>query len=351
MALTESQIKDTIRTYAEEAREAIEDEAISKRRTPAMQEAYQGVLLEDIAAYDYAAGHADYREIAPQVAKLFGMDRAAATSDAGFHRACREWALATAELRRYYLRLLQGKPVEHVGTKEPIAPPTGKPSGKLISSMLEPFIEDRVKSRGIKQNTEENYRQHVRAFTDIAGDKAVDSYTHKDACRFRDDLLTLPKNRNKSRHYRGFSVSTLLAMDIPAEERLSGRTVLEHLTSLKAMFGWLTACREIEHNPFTTVSVPHESQSYTIYTADDLNLIFSSELYQPESAYANKRDTTAGQWWLPLLALYTGARPSELVQLRLSDIRQIGEHVVRVLPHFHGHFKEAHNGQKECLCR
>ncbi len=326
VTLTETQIRDTIRAYVEEAREDIEAEAISKRRTPAMQEAYVGVLVDDIAAYDYAAGHADYRGIAPQVAKLFGVDLAEAASVEGFHRACREWAIATAELRRYNLRLLKGKPTKPASRNNPTHHTTGTHAGKPkrppISLMVEPFIENRVKSRGLRENSQENYRQHVRAFVDVIGDKAVDAVTYEDSCRFRDDLLRLPKNRNSNPVYREISVASLLAMDIPAKDRLSGRTVAEHLTSLRAIFAWLTVRREITHNPFETVGVPYESESYAQYTLDDLDRIFSSELYQPDSAYANKATTTAGQWWLPLLALYTGARPSELVQLRLDDIRE-----------------------------
>ena len=72
------------------------------------------------------------------------------------------------------------------------------------------------------------------------------------------------------------------------------------MAALKTLFNWLKVKRLIEVNPFDGVIVATDSQSYASLTP-----VFTSELYQPGTK------PLASQWWLPLLSLHTGARPSE----------------------------------------
>jgi len=109
----------------------------------------------------------------------------------------------------------------------------------------------------------------------------------------------------------------MLKLDIPDSEKLQGRTVAELMAALKTLFNWLKVKRLIEVNPFDGVIVATDSQSYASLTPADLTTVFTSELYQPGTK------PLASQWWLPLLSLHTGARPSELLQMRLDDITTV----------------------------
>ena len=166
----------------------------------------------------------------------------------------------------------------------------------------------------MRENTADAYRHHVRAFIDVLGDMPVDEVSYETATKLRDTLLKLPRNRNKKKAYRDLTVKQLLKLDIPDSDKLQGRTVGEIIAALKTLFNWLKVKRLIEINPFDGVMVAPDSQSYAILTPADLTKVFTSELYQPGTR------PIASQWWLPLLALNTGARPSELLQMRLDDI-------------------------------
>ena len=131
------------------------------------------------------------------------------------------------------------------------------------------------------------------------------------------ETVQLPRNRNKKKAYRDLTVKQLLKLKVRDSEKLQGRTVSELMAALKTLFSWLKGKRLVKVNPFDGVIVATDSQSYATLSPADLTTVFTSELYQPGT------HPIASQWWLPLLALHTGARPSELLQMRLDDITTV----------------------------
>lgn len=76
-----------------------------------------------------------------------------------------------------------------------------------------------------------------------------------------------------------------------------------------------------QENPFLNLNISRKSKlaqkvkSYEAFSDDDLKNIFENPLYLE---YMNKSD----YYWLPILALYSGARIEELASLTLAQIRQ-----------------------------
>lgn len=70
-------------------------------------------------------------------------------------------------------------------------------------------------------------------------------------------------------------------------------------------------------NPFIGLSVEKKGKnsfSYAEFTDEELKIIFTASAYQP---FMGRRPN---YFWLPLLALFTGARLNELAGMRLADI-------------------------------
>ncbi len=99
------------------------------------------------------------------------------------------------------------------------------------------------------------------------------------------------------------------------------------LTALRGFFTW---ARTNGHYPNT--DLPTEGQksltkrderritkNYERFTFDELVKIFAPEFYRDQNA------KQPHYFWLPLLALYTGARIEELCQLDLADVRHDGK--------------------------
>ena len=191
-----------------------------------------------------------------------------------------------------------------------------------LGEFIEEFLKNRSSNKSIREETLNEYKVSVRDFEFILGKKSVDTITYEDATRFRDTLLKLPKHRNKLEHLKGLSLSELLNLE--NKDCLSGATVSGRLTNLRTIFTWLKARNIVNLNPFETVHLSFENQSHPDFTIEELNVIFSSELYQKDSRYFNLKTTNATYWWFPLVSLFSGARPSELIQMRVEDVKVIG---------------------------
>lgn len=107
-------------------------------------------------------------------------------------------------------------------------------------------------------------------------------------------------------------------MEVP--KTLSNTTVTKYLRRVGALFDY--ACKNGLYegaNPATDLSPPTDKRAHEArapFVKDDLMKLFHSE------DYLKDRHDKPYKFWMPILALYTGARLNELSQLHLSDIRR-----------------------------
>lgn len=292
--------------------------------------------LAEIASYTRATS--DYSHIESKVTALFGLDLPPSPESEEYDAyavACREWAEKTDELYSLLNDLLDGKTVGSLdritGEKQTAAltgsaPQQPTPPAPLLSEEMEAFIADQVESANIGEGMVASYREALNVFVLICGDQPVTAVTFDTARHFRDTYRKLPKHRNKAKEYRGRSLDELLAMEIPQEHRLSPTTISEHLGRLRKLFDQLESRNLIDRNPFKEVRLKAGLDDERIrqpYDLSDLEMIFSSALYDEQSKYHRTKTTTASHWWLPVVGAYTGARISELVQMRLDDVKTV----------------------------
>ncbi len=333
LMLDEASIRDTVLRYVDDARDSIDFFHTKETRTAITTEVHEGLLLDDMQDMDGMLASSNFRTIEAGVVKLFGLPEGFDTSAVEFRQACREWTRATRELRKYQLELLKGQvsPTEvpyitphqaHAGSRE--GHTSTRQSKRLdVSEALRRFLSDREKTQGITEGTSSGYRSIVGLLIELEGDAQVDRVDPEIATGYRDKLLEFPKNPKKGKEYRGKNGPELVAMEIPEGDRLAPRTVNNHMVHLSTLWAWLVRKQYAAHNPFEGLGVAAVEKNYTPLEPEDLDVIFRSPLYTPESPYFRNRSTTAGKWWLLPLALYTGARAGELMQLRLDDIKEM----------------------------
>ena len=90
---------------------------------------------------------------------------------------------------------------------------------------------------------------------------------------------------------------------------------------LKTIFNSAINQELLDKNPTDTFKLPYKRphKPRVGFNADDLSRIFASSIYT--QGYLPLGGGKIACFWLPLLALYTGARLEELAQLQVSDIR------------------------------
>lgn len=196
---------------------------------------------------------------------------------------------------------------------------TGADPRRVTPSLAEAWETYAAEKKNAKPKpawSEKNARSQNATFLElleIVGDIPVGQVSREALLSYRNVVALLPANRQK--RYPGKKVSELLAMEIPTDQLPSSRTVSEKLIRVGAFLKW---CREtkgyLSIDPMAGVQVEAQSQSYAVFTQDDLRRLFNSKEYE------RGKHRRSWQFWIPLIALYSGARQTEIAQLQVRDI-------------------------------
>lgn len=134
----------------------------------------------------------------------------------------------------------------------------------------------------------------------------------------------------------------LLAWRDDLMKTLAAKTVNDvYLSTVRSLFSWATETERLTENPAATVKQPKPRKVYSrergFTDAEALTVLKASRGYEPPAdEFGRVRETpqlTAAKRWVPLLCAFSGARVSEMTQLRAEDIRSEGDvHVMRITP-------------------
>ncbi len=193
----------------------------------------------------------------------------------------------------------------------------------LLSVAYEEFVSTKAEDWG---DTSRRKAQSVfNQFLEVVGDKHCSTLSQDDLIDFKRIYLRLPKRTDQG-VYKGKSCREIASMDIPASKLPVKNTLVNKLSPL---LSFLDACEEnfyidINHRkPFKKYSKKSKKKSKRSkvrvpYTPEDLEKLFES------NEYIKGIHKSPAHHWLPLIALFTGARLNEICQLYQNDIREDG---------------------------
>jgi hypothetical protein len=181
-------------------------------------------------------------------------------------------------------------------------------------------------------NSPEDRKVAVERFIGLIGDRDITTITRADARTFRDKAGQVPKRMPNT--IRAKSVVEQIAWGEKAGAiAVSPSSVNKQLSMLSSLLQWARndagLLDEVPgwQNPFAGIQVRDDrdqDEKRVALSVDNLNAIFAAEWYQRAKGAAR---------WLPVLALYTGARLEELGQLETADVRQDGTvHYLAITP-------------------
>jgi len=205
---------------------------------------------------------------------------------------------------------------------------TTNSGGITLNKLFDAYIE-RMKPR---PQTIEEQKLAVRQFENILGRKnpLVQSVTYPEAELFYHTLKWLPKSSKVSERDLPL-VPIAAAMEAGTLQRplSAGATAAKKLSLISAMFRWGVDRNYLEKNPFNRIAGPSDSNPINkrrSFSPEDITKIFSTPLFlgcQDYEIWRKKGNMLLAnhRFWLPLMALYTGARLEEMGQLLISDIK------------------------------
>ncbi len=179
---------------------------------------------------------------------------------------------------------------EAVAKRPSVAP--AKVRGTALDAIVDKWAAERkVSAKGV-----DTHRAVARWFVKRVGELPVEKITKRDVLTFKAGMVA---------------------------EGTTTANVKVKIARLKTLLNYAVANDYISVNPAKDVIViipEGEKAKRKPFDLPSLTAIFSSPIYSQDERPTQGRGEAA--YWLPLLALYTGARLEEMGQLRPSDVRE-----------------------------
>lgn len=153
---------------------------------------------------------------------------------------------------------------------------------------------------------------------------SISKITDKDIENFIREIKNLPAHYGKMKLSKKLTNKQAIEMGKKDNniQKISVGTVDKYVSSLKTILQYATMKEYIPKNPFDKISLPkadkrkvNESKRLP-FTLKQLQAIFEMRVFKSSRNY---------KFWIPMLALYTGARLNELCQLLVNDIKFDGD--------------------------
>lgn len=239
-----------------------------------------------------------------------------------FEHLCRLMLRARLQCYRNELRRLEGKIAA-----DPDADPMfgALPPKRLAPPLaLGDLIDKFTASREAKwsASTARNYIIINRLIEEVCDRQTPLDHVDDEFCMsVRDVLLRLPANYQKHPAMKGRPIPEVVEIAAAKGLPLIGpATINGHLTKLAAIIrfgrekGWITG------NPMAGIDVPDPidpSEKRHPFITEHLNAIFSTE---PWSSVFDPADPRPSRYWAPLIALYSGARLTDICGQLVEEI-------------------------------
>ncbi|MFC4258537.1 tyrosine-type recombinase/integrase [Marinobacter lacisalsi] len=321
MKLSRDNIESLLAKWAQEVREEIEE---TEATLPPMS---REAKLDRVRAHEIAfdipkADYFEHRtEAQARVARLF-LDYEGVTyreDSPAFSLFLRRMQEIGLTLNDYQLALMSGAPRPPLGPqssapKESAIKQERQAAAKPLSALVEEYLRE-AEAKGVQPRSLEEYRTSLSSFVELHGDVPCSEVSRASAVETYSNYKRLPPNRNKKKEFKGKSALEIVAMNPP--ETVSENTIKKFITRVSTFFNWCENSEYISRNPAQNLSErgkKRKSAERSPFTDDQLKKLFHPDVFRPDAF------TKAYQYWLPLLGLYTGARITELAQLRPQDI-------------------------------
>ncbi len=221
--------------------------------------------------------------------------------------------------------------------KDPIVKPaSGKAReaaapGETIMELFESY--SRENPNRIKPDTLSQARRDVGLFVESVGSTFPVNRIDKKAVReWKALLLQFPVKAVETKAFEGMTIAQIVKHNETVKKpTISTSTVNRYLSGFSAFCTWLANHGYIAANPAADMFLKKSKEKTTKpFTVAEMNVLFKSAFFTGcQNDEAPRFWSKPGnvlirdhRYWVPLVMLYSGARPAEIAQLAVDDVRE-----------------------------
>lgn len=210
----------------------------------------------------------------------------------------------------------------------PTQEPKAKHTNIAFKQLYELFLHE--KRRTSPDLSKTTWRDYSTAYDDFiyviedAEDRDIASFTKEDFRTFVNALHDhLPTSRTKKPEFRDLPYSMLKDISLKPEQKMAHETKNKKILTIKGIFdiaidgryGYLSVNYA---QPFLLGPSKNQKGERKLLSDDNLQKLFNSKPFIHPSIRRQKPH----QYWIPIIALYTGMRQNEICQLHITDVKQ-----------------------------
>lgn len=224
-----------------------------------------------------------------------------------------------------YVRALQA--IEKRNTGLPVETPKFSRealSAPALGGTLRTAFEGWQKERARPAGTVHEYRRSVEMFIQLHGDLAVGEIKRSHARQYIEALQVVPQRRGADLRKATLPELSAWGRKHPEVTKVSGATVNKQIGAVQAIASWghangITPEDAPWSDPFAKMHVQEAQSDRTSFETAELQLLFAAPTFTRHEYPEGGRGPAA--FWLPLLAMFTGARQGELAGLSAPDVQ------------------------------
>lgn len=289
-----------------------------------------------LAALKRALASGDNKLIEPAVKDFVGKHRLLV--DAGSDEYRELCVLMTRAEIEGLQRTLERDGGDFTGApKDPIVKPAfgiareAAAPGETIMELFETYARENPSQ--IKPDTLAQARRDVGLFVDYVGSTFPVHRIDKKAVReWKALLLQYPVKATETKAFEGMKIAQIVKHNLTVKKQtISAPTVNRYLSGFSAFCTWLTNHGYLPANPAADMFLKKSKEKTTKpFTVDEMNVLFKSPFFtgcQNDDAprFWSKPGNVLirdHRFWVPLIMLFSGARPAEIAQLGIDDVRE-----------------------------
>lgn len=280
----------------------------------------QAVIASALDRFDYSPVEVE----AQQLARQLGID----ADSPNYLALCDEILRNYAHVVEQAKRLSEKKRIDFLeeDPRRLVAPPSASSSlyftpvtdasstCKPLSVWAKEFLHE-IADTMPEDRDDGDHRAALDVLLAATEDCEAGSLTHKAVRATSTLLLKLPAHRTKKPHLKDKSVAELLAMQLPAQECISGTTIDKYTRYINRFLDWLHKDQRVI--PAFQLERPKGKKQTKTISYSDFNPAQLAKLLARDNLL---RELHVAHFWAPLIAGYSGMRLGEIAFLRANDI-------------------------------